>query len=669
MISVNLRKQIYELMKATIFAKLRFNNYDYLNVLSSIWNIYDIDSTGEDPRYSKLGDEIVKHYFMNDDWIDDKLYISVLHLLDNEDRYLRFLEDILNILYISGDYVDFKLKLLPLLNTENIYISEVDNNGKIKIIIKIKDTRIDNAPESQSLKFYVCKSTVKSPFSFSETDIKWPNDQTCFVLTFNYSWNDYSYRTRYNLYYVNNGSTSLIGEVKIMKLACEDTSTVLPSSFYSLGSDFCSLGQSEEYYRKMSDKLGNSVYVYLNKLCDAALYSHIQRDFEKSSVFVSSLIRSNESERALRLGRFIIYGRDVSSAFSFVYNYKPPYQTDDAHNVQFAFDFSSKKESFKRAIALIGENGVGKSSLMKDIIKNILNSSTEKFDGLTPLFSCVMAITYSPFDDYPLNGTFDNSIMEYVYCGLLGEIKSANNDETNIEQKRLLTIDEQANIFFKNVKFIEERNDHIFEFWINIMSEVISPDILNGAIYKKACDCSQKRKIDEKRLKELFKNASSGESIYLSITSSILSKIRYDSILFLDEPEQHLHPAGITVLVSSIMKILKEYNSFAIISTHSPFIIREIPSSNVRIMHRKNNRLYNSPIGIESFGEDVSVISDIVFEDLNKEKRFLKVINSLASDHNFDFNAIVSALQDNKKPLGLNTKLLISSVLRNHNAK
>lgn len=162
----------------------------------------------------------------------------------------------------------------------------------------------------------------------------------------------------------------------------------------------------------------------------------------------------------------------------------------------------------------------------------------------------------------------------------------------------------------------------------------------------------------------MFEKASSGESIFLSVISSILAKIRYDSILFLDEPEQHLHPAGITVLISSIMGILERYNSFAVISTHSPFIIREIPSSNVKILHRKNERLYSSPIGIESFGEEVSAISNFVFEDLDREKRYEEIIDKLSAMHNYDFGKIIETLQNNGKSLGLNTLLKINSIIR-----
>lgn len=77
------RQAIYGIIKR-IDDQLRFE-HDVLSLISSLWNVYQRTSTGEDSRYNILGDEIDKHYFMNDDWTQDKLYLSVLHILDDEE--------------------------------------------------------------------------------------------------------------------------------------------------------------------------------------------------------------------------------------------------------------------------------------------------------------------------------------------------------------------------------------------------------------------------------------------------------------------------------------------------------------------------------------------------------------------------------------------------------
>ena len=660
MMTYEIKKQVYELTKEHILEPSRFNSNDLMPVISSIWNVYNLKNT-EDKRYNNLGDEIDKHFFMNDDWDEDKLFIGKLHLLDDDHIFLTFIEKLLNLYVSSPLYNAYKEAIRPILSNIGIHISEITyDNGQMNVHIHVGDKGQANRTEDRSLRFYICKSKITNAVMFYETNIEWPDDTNCFVLTFNAEWNDnFSYKTRYNLYYVCDSIQNHIGEVKIIKRGSDNTSDVLPSSFYSLDSDFCSLGQSDNYYYNFSKFFKEQAYVYLAELCDVALYSRLQKEFEKEPSFISSLIRYNDAERALRLGRYIVYGRDISNAFSFQYEFIPPYHKQKDNLVVFDFNFTKDIEYYRRAIALIGENGVGKSSLMKKMVKEIVTNKNENFRGLNPLFSCVMAITYSPFDDYPLSDSLKGKTIDYEYCGLVDHLEEENN---RIIKKDLLTKDKQIKIFIKNVHVILERKEHLISTWIENVLKVINQETLEKAINFK--ESIPNYTLNDNGLEEMFEKASSGESIFLSVISSILAKIRYDSILFLDEPEQHLHPAGITVLISSIMGILERYNSFAVISTHSPFIIREIPSSNVKILHRKNERLYSSPIGIESFGEEVSAISNFVFEDLDREKRYEEIIDKLSAMHNYDFGKIIETLQNNGKSLGLNTLLKINSIIR-----
>ena len=90
-----LRHNIYELLKLYVLPEVRYDN-DLMNVLSAVWNVYQQKATGEDFRYKLLGDEIEKHYIMNDDWSDDKLFIGVLKLFEDDEKFIRFTEYLIN---------------------------------------------------------------------------------------------------------------------------------------------------------------------------------------------------------------------------------------------------------------------------------------------------------------------------------------------------------------------------------------------------------------------------------------------------------------------------------------------------------------------------------------------------------------------------------------------
>ena len=65
---------------------------------------------------------------------------------------------------------------------------------------------------------------------------------------------------------------------------------------------------------------------------------------------------------------------------------------------------------------------------MKKMVKEIVTNKNENFRGLNPLFSCVMAITYSPCDDCPVSVSLEGKAIAYDYWGGV--------DEVAVEEKR-----------------------------------------------------------------------------------------------------------------------------------------------------------------------------------------------------------------------------------------
>lgn len=153
---------------------------------------------------------------------------------------------------------------------------------------------------------------------------------------------------------------------------------------------------------------------------------------------------------------------------------------------------------------------------------------------------------------------------------------------------------------------------------------------------------------------------SSGETIFLYVISDIIANIRQDTLLLFDEPEQHLHPHGIMQLIRAIYTILEKFESYAIIATHSPLVIREMLSKNVFVFNREEDYLHVAKIGIESFGEDIAILNDIVFKNRSENKQYEKYISELVESCD-NYNEVVAILQNEHNELGLNTRLLIQS--------
>lgn len=636
--TLELRQKIYELLKAYVLPKVRYDN-DLMNVLSSVWDVYQQKATGEDFRYKFLGDEIEKHYIMNEDWSHDKLFVEILQVYHDEGKFIIFVEQLTRMLHGDDGFNTYKDKLSTTLAKEDMYIIHERNTFRI-----VKRGYIPAAPEG-ACTIYVCESLVTNAVRFCEDNVKWPEDDNCLVLTHDYLWNDYSYYTRYRLYYVKDGEQTVVGELKIMKKGAMNTAEFLPKRFVALDEDYCSLGITPSYYCKMRSVFGNNAHVVLSQLRDTAFYEAIYKQFEDDSAYRISLLRDNESDKARREGRYYVYGRDMEDAYAFKYMYKLPYKGND---VEISFNYKYHGHAYERIIGLIGENGVGKTSLIKQILHSLVTNDNQGFAGPRPLFSSVMMISYSSFDHYQVDTQGKAPFINYEYSGLM-------------KGKDLMyTTRDQVEILAENIKAIYRRRNNYVNIWEALVRKVISIETWNELI----TDANGYNvEVDVEGLLSLCESASSGESMYLYSVTAIMAKIRSDSLIIMDEPEQHLHPKAVTALMYSFYWILKKYDSYALICTHSPYVIRELVSPNVMIFRRIGNELIVKRIGIESFGADVSVLSDMVFGNLNESKRYEKFIEEVVERNKYDYDASVRELQTGPNSLSLNAKLFVRTII------
>jgi len=134
---------------------------------------------------------------------------------------------------------------------------------------------------------------------------------------------------------------------------------------------------------------------------------------------------------------------------------------------------------------------------------------------------------------------------------------------------------------------------------------------------------------DEKLNEGFSLQISSGQLAQVLIYTELLAKLRPRSLLLFDEPEIHMHPTALSHLVRSLHDLLEEYDSLGIICTHSPIVVQEIPSKHVFVFERKGNTPYVRRLGFESFGENLTNITEGVFETIDIEANYKKVFKKM----------------------------------------
>jgi energy-coupling factor transporter ATP-binding protein EcfA2 len=126
---------------------------------------------------------------------------------------------------------------------------------------------------------------------------------------------------------------------------------------------------------------------------------------------------------------------------------------------------------------------------------------------------------------------------------------------------------------------------------------------------------------------------SSGQRLFCYIVVNIVGQIRKDSLVVVDEPELFLHPTLEIEFIALLKKVLKAFNSKAILATHSLAIAREVPAKCIHVFHKRNEKIEIEHPPFETFGGDMQRISSYVFGDNSISKPFEKWIEMKLQEH------------------------------------
>lgn len=634
-ISPEIKRAVYEVIKSqgNFYGKYAEGYYadDDLNIVNFLKLIWDLPAMkSEDPRFRNAEADATQHLINNNDWDTDYIFEKRFHLLSGDQKYfIKFVE-----LVVSPDVRHDK-------NETNDYVYVINATLRpAQLELAIEDY-LDDEPIyrlKEGLGHSVLPSDIISnriPVYVDSTPEVFPS----FKLS-TFMWDDYGYKTRYKLYYHESSQNySLMGEVKIMKKNESVTYGKLPNKFFYLTEEYCSLGQDFIYYRKIKAMIGNRYRSFLNALRDAACFSKICDEFIGNSVFKISLLREKEADRVLQFVQYELAGVNYNEDRSFVFKSELPYYRKERLSIKFDFGKLCEENNLNRIIALIGDNGIGKTTVLSQLAEALVNNKKESFNPNLPVFSKVIATSYSIFDGFfNIKGTSYN----YVYCGMQSQNHSLMTEEELAIRRR------------HSVELIKRKDNGCNRLY-RLLIRVIHEEIVDKMY-------DDKNVFSEKKYQEVHKWLSSGQTMLLNLIIEILANIRHNTLLLIDEPEVHLHPQGITELVHIIDWLCEEYSSSCIMATHSAVIIQELLSRNVIVMDRElDGSPIIRPMTLESMGENLTTITQEIFGRDNKEPLYVKKIRKLVNS-NKDIDEVLQKVQNNDVPISMPMYLLLDKM-------
>lgn len=435
-------------------------------------------------------------------------------------------------------------------------------------------------------------------------------------------WNDYNYYTTFILSYFDaNGIKHEIGGLCIGQFGMERASflgkasrTEMPNDFDSLGFNYFSLGTSVEYYanlNKLGEEIRNKI---LLRLKDIALDENLYKKAIKEHVTQVSLLRNIDPKTVTVQYRRIANGGAELTDYAFRFtsaslkNAPPPLE----------LFFSVEPISFPptNIHVLIGRNGIGKTYLLKNIERAILEpESSDRYGTIKhegdSTFVNLVSVSFSAFDKRENLQERKNNFeeLQHHFIGLVGENSTKS-------------IDSLSDDFFNSLSAC--RTPEKKKLWQNAIG------ILEYDAVFKTFDISRlinfKFQRSKYRIKSTFNELSSGHKIVLLTITRLVETVAEKSLVIMDEPEAHLHPPLLSAFTRALSELLIQKNGVAIIATHSPVVLQEVPKSCIWKLRRNGNFAQAERLEIESFGENVGTLTREVFGLEVTESGFHKML-------------------------------------------
>ena len=476
-----------------------------------------------------------------------------------------------------------------------------------------------------------------------------PKRYPCFILVFNWDWTDYEYHTWFCLFYfASEADRRMIGELKLMNSEQDNTMDALPEEFDEpLDDSFCSLGIKTDYYIGLRQELKNEQLIkeVQHYLCDCTFEPAIYDQHRDERIFNVSLMRDLSAMDALQEGQSLAMGIEPDEMYSFSYTYHPKY--DNSLYADWKVHIPYKPLKFMRTFGIIGINGVGKTQILSSFITDLLAQKVDNFKSL-PHFKNIIVICSTPFDSYPVEKQDTREIVYRLCC---------------LEQDKTLTLDGIKQNLNRIMKQPTVEHVSMLTVWVDLIREYVDSAFVDHVvILKRDADGSEDYDINGDDLGSNVNILSSGQLHILSLVTYICANIHYRSLLFIDEPEVHLHPHITMEFMAMLSGLLSVFKSYAIIATHTPLVVREMAGKNVFLMQKMQDGIPQiAPVGFETLGEDVGTLYRNLFGYDEQSSYFKKMVDKLC-DRGKSYEEIVRYFQQGMN-LNINARLIIRDTI------
>lgn len=507
------------------------------------------------------------------------------------------------------------------------------------------------------------------------------------VYLFDSDWDDYSFQTIFQAVYLDwSGTRRPIGSLKIGQYGLQPHRgpnppagfgrPALPTEFPELDRNvFFSLGQDSTYYENINQldaEVRGFRERYLGAVNDIP-FRGLLVDVLGERVMQRSLLRT-VSVATVR-DQFTRLARGDSGLVR--YNLHFPIRDDfEAPTLQCSVEPNSLPPENIRV--LIGRNGAGKSTTLRQI-ENMLISGARDYAveeivaRQRAQLAKLVSVSFSAFDAFKhlSDGETGKDDLTYHYVGLQCDEQSAPPPEDESEdvdpwspqpepiapQRRTRTSAELTDLIIDKVAYCSG----VEELWRRLCAALYiiegDPNFAEFGITDIVLEGESTEAV-RSALQPVVEEMSSGHKIVLLTLARLVETVAEKTLVLFDEPESHLHPPLLSALVRALSDLLADRNGLAIIATHSPVVLQEVPKSCVFIIENSPAGVTLSSPELETFGENVGTLTAAVFGLEVTRTGFYAMLRNVA-DEETDYPA---ALRRFRNQLGAEGRAILRSM-------
>lgn len=447
------------------------------------------------------------------------------------------------------------------------------------------------------------------------------------------NWDDYGWMVTFVPYVPVGGRWETPGEMVLSLLGREDGQPVkntwnvmrgeetVPVAQESLDPEwYASMGRSLDYYSWFARR--DAVHL-LEAIADVMVPGAPLVRWRRFQVFADAFLRGSDTQKVLNEATDLITGArpdlvDLSFRYAFTLEGTPP-------PVEIPIQFDPTTDPQRRVAVLVGPNGTGKTSLLFALASDFaqFSEADSRARFVRPprrLISRQVVVTNSAFD-LPRRSALPQcaslSIVGLRYSPhpwerSLQMWEKDNQDETGEDREaawmdwlwnqfpspsalRRETVTRLSEPQRADLEVLrDERQD-----WSKVLDGIIEPERLERLI---------------EYPDQEFDKLSAGQKSILLVLAGLASRLDQESIVLIDEPEAHLHPHFLVLFSRALHLLLEDRRSFAVIATHSPIVLRDVPSDCVTVLWRDaDGQIRTRGLGLQSMGASQASLSADVF--------------------------------------------------------